>query len=280
MEVGRGDGFEHFTRSIFAQPEDLMAMFALYCDDSGTHSESPVAVAACFVAPVLQWEHFVKDWNAANERENFGVFHMGKFVAHQKQFALPEWQDEPKRDRTIKRLINIINTRRQHGFVAAVEKSAYDSEVPKHLRERFSLGNNHYTFVVRMCLGNVYQWRRKYGYKEPVQFVFDQMTKGSGEINAIFEHALEEGPEKALLHGISREVGWSFQSKSQVLPLQAADILAWESLHYMQRVFLPEIKEKSRKSYDAITETSTVRGYHNRESLRKLIEHLELAGVG
>jgi hypothetical protein len=97
----------------------------------------------------------------------------------------------------------------------------------------------------------------------------------SGEINAVFETALKEGYEKALLeHGICRD-GWSFQDKANVLPLQAADMLAWESLHYMQKTFLPAIKEEPRNSYRAFNYSSMDRGYHDRESLRALVTHIK-----
>jgi hypothetical protein len=250
-------------------------MFALYCDDSGTHQQSPFAVAACFVADVVQWEHFVKDWNEANEVEKFGTFHMAAFVAKQKQFALPEWQDEEKRDRTLKRLITIIKTRRRMGFFAVVEKSGYDAEVPPGMRERYKLGNSHYSFAVRMVMAQVLKWRRKYGYREPIQFVFDQMSKGKGEINAIFEKALNEGDEQALVHGISREAGWSFQSKSEVVPLQAADVLAWESLHDMRSVFLAGRGEARRKSFQALLEGPIYRGFHDAQTLRDWVRHVK-----
>jgi Protein of unknown function (DUF3800) len=249
-------------------------MFALYCDDSGTHAQSPIAVAACFVAPVVQWEQFAKDWQAANAAEGFGVFHMADFVAHQKQFALPEWQDEQKRNRTLKRLINIALTRRQMGFCAAVEKLAYDDEVPQALREKRKLGNNHYTFAVRMCMAKVLKWRMKYNHKGPIRFVFDRMSTGTGEINAVFEQALEEGDEKALAHGISKSTGWSFEDKAVTLPLQAADILAWETLRHMNKVYLPDVKEPMRKSYQSLTEISDP-GFHNRATLRAFVEHIK-----
>jgi hypothetical protein len=250
-----------------------MSMFTLYCDDSGTHAESPFAVAACFVAPILQWEHFAKDWKAADGAEGFGVFHMADFVARKKQFAAPEWQDDDKRKRTLKRLINIINTRRRMGFFAAVEKSGYDAQVPQAMRDRYRLGNNHYSFAVRMCMAKVLKWRMKYGYKEPIEFVFDQMSKGAGEINAIFEKALKEGDEAALIHGISRDAGWSFQSKTKVVPLQGADILAWEALYHMQKAFLARGKTE-RKSFQALIETAMDPGYHDCDTLRKWVAHV------
>jgi len=249
-------------------------MFTLYCDDSGTHAQSPIAVAACFVAPVLQWEHFVRDWKAANAAENFGVFHMADFVGKYEQFANPEWRDQQKRDRTLRRLVNIINTRRQYGFAAAVEKIALDEEMPRHFMEGYQLGKNHYTFAMRMCLGKVLKWRRKYGHTEPIQYIFDEMSKGKGEINAVFERVLSEGADQAQAFGINKG-GWSFQSKSAVLPLQAADILAWESYNYMQKVYLPEIKQPIRKSFLALTDRAFENAYHRRETLKALVRDLQ-----
>jgi hypothetical protein len=249
-------------------------MFAFYCDDSGTHTESPFAVAACFIAPILQWEHFERDWKAANDSEGFGVFHMADFVAKQEQFASPEWLDEAKRDRTLKRLINIINTRRQVGFYAVVEKAGYDAEVPPQMRGAHDLGNNHYSFAVRMCMAKVLKWRMKYGCKEPIKFVFDRMSKGTGEINAIFEQALKEGDEKALAHGISRNVGWSFENKSKFIPLQAADILAWGALYHMRRVVSARCEKARRKSFQALTERLTEGGYHDSDSMRRWVAYV------
>ena len=134
-------------------------MFTLYCDDSGTDAGSEVAVAGCYIASVEQWDKFRENWGRANDCEHFGVFHMADFVAKQEQFREPEWQDEKKRDRTIKRLINIIQTRAQFGIACAVVKSAYDEVVTPDLRKRHDklFGKNHYTFVVRHCIAQIAQ---------------------------------------------------------------------------------------------------------------------------
>jgi len=130
----------------------LLGMFTLYCDDSGTHSKSAVAVAACYVSTVEQWTECKRNWNEADDRENFGVFHMADFVAKQEQFAAPEWSDKTKRDRTIQALINLIRTRAQIGFAAVVEKSAYDDVVLESaLRHKFQ--DNHYAFCIRSLHG-------------------------------------------------------------------------------------------------------------------------------
>lgn len=168
---------------------------------------------------------------------------------------------------------NFIETTDGLILVEDVEKAGYDAEVPQGMREQFKLGNNHYSFAVRMSMAKVLKWRMKYNHTEPIHFAFDQLTKGRGEIDAIFNEALKEGDSRALAHGISREAGWSFQSKARVLPLQGADILAWESLYYMRKVYLGN--GKMRRSFQALLDGPVERGFHDGNTLRKLVAHVK-----
>ena len=161
-----------------AKPSDgstVMPMFSLYCDDSGTHPKSDISIAGCYIATVDQWKELERNWDETNAKENYGVFHMADFVANQE-----EWQDDGKRDRTIRALTRIINARARIGIAAAVIKSAYDEIIPGDLRER--LGQNHYTFVIRMCMSFIERWRQQNGHTEPIQYVFDRLSKGKGEM--------------------------------------------------------------------------------------------------
>jgi hypothetical protein len=256
-----------------------MAMFTLYCDDSGTHPKSDVAVAGCYVATIDQWTHFKRNWEELNERENFGVFHMADFVAKQAQFAAPDWQDQKKRDRTVKALISTIKTRSKIGFSAVVLKSAYDELIvgDPMLRERF--GDNHYAFAIRLCTALVDKWRQKYGYKEPVEYVFDRVSQGKGDINAMFE-TLVSGKQDALHRYGVYEDCWSFQDKAKVIQLQAADIWAYENYRYMIDVFMPfkvqGIKGKRpRQSYVALVASPVEVRYHVRHTLEELIRRVD-----
>lgn len=199
-------------------------MFTLYCDDSGTHPKSDVAVAGCYVSTVEQWGHFKRNWDDANKPEQFGVFHMADFVARQGQFSSPEWSDQAKRDRTIQALINIIiKTRAMMGFAAVVVKSAYDEVIVNgELRHKF--GDNHYAFAVRLCTALVNRWREKYKYRAPVQYVFDRLSKGKGDINAIFQILVKGGQDAMNRYGIYKDCR-SFQDKAQVVQLQGAEIV-------------------------------------------------------
>jgi len=69
-------------------------------DDSGTDSQSPIVVAACYVAKKTQWDEFVRNWDEARKEEGFDVFHMADFMAKPEYGKNPfcEW-DEAKKKR-------------------------------------------------------------------------------------------------------------------------------------------------------------------------------------
>lgn len=249
-------------------------MFTLYCDDSGTHKGSDIAVAGCYLATVEQWENFKRNWQEINDREHFGVFRMADFVAHKAQFAEPQWQDDAKRGRTIRALISTIKLRAQVGFSAAVVKSAFDEVITDDIREKF--GDNHYTLAVRLCIGLVNQWRNKYGYREPIQYVFDRLSEGKGDIDKMFSIYVK-GKDHALQQFGIYEDCWSFQDKAQVVQLQAADIWAYENFRYMRDCFMPtegldKLARVPRRSYMELRESPVQIRYHVRRTLKKLAD--------
>ena len=251
-----------------------MPRFTLYCDDSGTHADSDVAIAGCYIATVEQWECFRRNWDEINSSEKFGVFHMTDFVARKQQFSAPEWQDDRKRDRTIRKLINVITTRAAKGVAAAVVKSAYDEVVPADIRLR--LGENHYTFAIRMCVAFIEKWRQNHNHTEPMQYVFDRLSKGRGDIDNALSKAASGGQDAIRRYGIY-EQGWSFQSKTEVVQLQASDIWAYENYRYAVNRFFPpdEKKQPLRQSYRTLrTRIPSVVRYMRKESLMDLVHRM------
>jgi hypothetical protein len=252
-----------------ARPSDgstVMPMFSLYCDDSGTHPNSDIAIAGCYIATVDQWKELKRNWEETNAKENFGVFHMADFVAKKKQFALPEWQDDGKRDRTMRALIGTINARARIGIAAAV--------IPDDLRER--LGQNHYTFAIRMCMSFIERWRQQHGHTEPIQYVFDRLSKGKGDIEDALSIAASGGSDAVRRYGVYQG-GWSFENKADVIQLQAADIWAYENYRYASdRYFAPEAQRaKLRESYRVLrTKLHTEVRYNSRESLVELVRRI------
>ncbi|HTA60503.1 MAG TPA: hypothetical protein VK805_20285 [Candidatus Baltobacteraceae bacterium] len=196
-------------------------MFSAYFDDSGTHLESDVAIAACYIGTLDRWKCLSDDWDAAKNAEGFTVFGMADILGGKGEFR--GWK-EYKRDRLIRRLITNIRCRASIGISISVPKVAYDKTIQGKIRGRF--GKFHYTFAVRSCLTQIKGWRERHGITTPMQYVFDITSQGKGEIIEALEYHISTG--RASLSGLESG-GYSFQSKKGLPPLQAADILAHET---------------------------------------------------
>src|SRR5690349_14923735 len=101
---------KHLAASVFpgGWKDALFCMFTVYFDDSGTHPESNIAVAACYVGTCDQWTCLVRDWEAAQADEGFDVFGMADILNGAREFR--QWSED-KRDRVIRRLITIARVR-------------------------------------------------------------------------------------------------------------------------------------------------------------------------
>lgn len=222
--------------------DDFMAMMAVYFDDSGTHKESEIAVAACLVSDVQRWAKLEPLWK--DVLEGAGVlsqgFKMADFVAHKPPF---DGWSQIKRDQVLKNLISLINSCSLAGMITAVFKKDYDAVIQEPLLGK--LGRYHYTFCVNSCIAHLGRWLVL--HRQPMDYIFDRMTKGKHEIDSLFDSLLEYDVNEPF--GIAED-GWSYQSSRKIVQLQAADILAWEANKYM-REFHGTTKEP-RKSFQAL----------------------------
>jgi hypothetical protein len=207
----------------------------------------------------------------------FGVFHRADFEGNHDAFDSPVWKDAVKKERTLNRLIGIIQSTAEVGFTVAVMKEDYDKVIPENIRDKFHLGKNHYTFAFRTIIGSIMKWRREQGVTQPMNYVFDRMSEGKGEIMAQFEIPIRVGEQGMKDLGTSRDC-YSFADKAYVVPLQAADLCAWEAYRYMNTVVsIPPDKNKwpIRDSFRLLyrsPETSLKLVYHNKQSLANLVE--------
>lgn len=226
---------DHLIASIFApgsEKNGIMNFLTIFFDDSGTHPESSIAVAACYAASVEQWKEFERNWNDAKSEIGFNKFHMADFAAGYGEFA--DWSDS-KRRKVLTRLCGIINARAEVGYAIAVPKRIYDSVIQAPLRD--FCGQFHYTFAVRHCASKLANWRKSSHKKHSMKYIFDRMgtSQGKGEIIRVMDAAIIRSQKESDVTGVPPLTGYSFEDKDSILPLQAADILAWTVLQQMHK---------------------------------------------
>ena len=209
-----------------------MALLTAYIDDSGTDGNSTTAVAAGFLTDVGKWGQFESEWRFALQRHGIEErgFHMADFNANPKRGVFAGWDDN-RGNELLKQLYEAINKHCLIGFSAAVRKSDYDRLVTGRLRD---LLGGYYVFVSSVCIWQITRWRHDCGIplQEPVKYVFARGTEGNNEVHNMLVELRKKWPRVSREHGI---VGVpSFESTKTTLPLQAADILAWESTRHLR----------------------------------------------
>lgn len=201
-------------------------MLQLCFDDSAS---TDWAAAACYVSSVRQWSAFNRGLQRLRDAEGFVDFHMTDLAAGGGEFR--EWAHS-KQKRVYKAMATLIRDHIQHGFAIAFQKSEYDASIPEYIKN--DLGRQHYPVGIDFLIGKVVEWRLKHAGGSGVQYIFDRTTKGKGiraEIQRIEEN-IRKIPGEIERFGLTND-GFSEQSKSAFLPLQAADVLAWQWCHFM-----------------------------------------------
>lgn len=199
-------------------------MANLYFDESGTHQGSRLMTVAGYWLEEPQSDRFSRDW--AKQLAKFGLTH-----AHMTDCALGfgEYRNLTLQQRidTGKRLIENIKRRSRFGFTVTINPNEY-AEVVGSIP--------HAPTCYTHCLMTLFHGVTK----------FADANKYDGKINYFFEAGHESQKEADLylsaipLHGedwvrATRYGKHGFLDKKEALPLQAADMLAWQTRHYFER---------------------------------------------
>lgn len=132
--------------------------YEVYFDDSGTHAESSLAVAPCYVSSKTQWKEFNRNRTDVLKDKGFEYFHTADFMLDPKQGRKPfcDWPCE-KRQRVYRKLASIIRQRTRCEFAVCVPKDVYDKHASDEMNRNYA--KDHYAFAVKCCLGLIWRWR-------------------------------------------------------------------------------------------------------------------------
>lgn len=212
-----------------------LLMLTAYIDDSGTDAKGPFCVLAGYISDVERWKAFSDAWD--------DELHAPPKIAHFKMSEAnnrrgPFWNwDEEARDRKVARLARIANNHAIGAIASIVSHKVYRGQAKGFLPK--TIDNPYWLCFQKVVLETI----RIYGNEG-----------GGGKINFVFD-AQGEGYERRALQILE---GWrdlftstayepfigsiTFASDLDVLPLQAADLLAWHVRRRGDRVIqkLPE----------------------------------------
>ena len=203
---------ERLTRKLF--------MLTAFFDDSGTDGNGPFCVLAGYISDVERWKAFSDAWDKELRTEpKIEQFKMSQ--AHSKRGPFWGW-DNDARERKVIRLAEIVNQHAIAGIASIVSNKAYQEEAKGCLPD--TIDHPYWLCFQQIIMETLRVHGDELGGGK-INFVFDSQGQGyerrGALIHAGWREIFEATPYANLLGSIT------FADDRDVLPLQAADLLAW-----------------------------------------------------
>jgi hypothetical protein len=192
-------------------------MMQAYFDESGTHRGAPVTCVAGYLFTADQCLRFETEWKQALDDYAIPHFHMADCANGGKFFR--GWPIS-RRDELERRLIGIIKRRATIGVVASVRPEDHANFSTPELVGR----GGSYVLCLLWCVAGVAAWVAKHGYSGKIAYFFES----GHQLASRADQAMQWLSKRPVLRDGSRYRAHSFVSKELSLPVQAADILAWQ----------------------------------------------------
>ena len=199
----------------------------VYMDESGTHDDAAVMVIGGYIFEEDEADRFAQEWSAA-------LTEYGLPYAHQTDCAtgngVYKGMNVEKRIEIQTRLIKLIRSCSLHSFCVVSDpvwlRSELDSDgIPALAR------TSNYEMLVIICLTIINEWVGSKKYQGLVSYFLEAGHRNQREVNRVFELVAREDMLKAEM----RYASHCFADKFEAVPLQAADMVAWQAYHYWSR---------------------------------------------
>lgn len=237
----------------------------VYIDDSGSHAGSPVLCLAGYVFGCDEAKTLSRRWSEVLDAYHLPFFHMVD-CAHG---AEPFGKLSPEQRIAVeKEMIALIREHSEYGFAVSVAERDYEAVIPSALKVHIGSA---YSFCVRQCLTLVKDWLNSSGFKGDVAYYFEaghaRQCEALSILNAMFNECRLVDHYQHTAH--------TFADKRKFLPLQAADILAWQwHTEKKHKIF----RQPTRKDLKALLRPQDKVLDYTRERLGGLVSHLAASG--
>lgn len=192
----------------------FMVMLEAYFDESGTHDRSNVTAIAGYILPSRQAVQMDKSWRSLVEKFNVPFLHMKDLAPGGKPF---DHLTAEQRADLVTRAMNLIRKHTSQGFAVVVCPNRFD-------RSHGDLPDP-YSFCAQACFLAVKAWMDQRKITGGANLFFEKGHKDSAKAIEVLEKTNELG-------GLCPS--YTFARKSEVVLLQAADLLAWHTTKFIK----------------------------------------------
>lgn len=194
-----------------------MTEYVAYFDDSGHPDDQGFVIAAGFISTKAQWLLFEQEWREIIDRHEIED-HNGNPVFHRKYFEASHKRTRPEKVAVLFKLAHLIKARAQFYISKIVDMAAYRSVNDIYAFEQ-NVGAP-FALVGRSAIVATNKWKESGPGRENLRVVFEDGTKHKGDFMDAMARDLLPCPR--------------FASPLDEVPLQAADLLAWDLLYFVK----------------------------------------------
>ena len=203
-------------RLALADRNGQVAVLGVYMDKFGIHDDLPVVTVGAYFGRTRAWRSFTKEWNAT--KEPIKIFHAADCANFEGEFK--GWKKED-RDAFVANLLPVLTRHPIVGLAIGINLRDFEAAM-KSRPDLLEVFGNPYTACFRWSARMIADTIEKIGLNEAIAFIHEN-NSFEGEARDAFSF-VEQGR-----HLESGPMSLTFGSKQDFVPLQAADILAYES---------------------------------------------------
>jgi hypothetical protein len=274
MRAAEYSAFEHLRQTLFWRDGDMIVPLAAYFDASGTKAEQQVWAIGGWIAELDQWSRFCGRWREMIKSAPFRpevkpekrIFHSAELES---QVGIYEGWTKTEKQNFQNEAFTIIEDLQLFPISTAVVKADWDALNIRLPRLKQDHQGNYFVHAFHATMKNVQEWLRDQRVEASVNYVFEAGDLGQPEIERALHRAWEDPEDRTFLH----MSGWTMTGK-HVLPLQAADIWAYESYKHMINRVIGDRTRNVRYPYQRLYHNvhEKYQTYWDRESLTAMIK--------
>jgi hypothetical protein len=258
VPIGPAQLVYEISRMVLGEADGHVIVIKVAMDESEVDENTPVITVAAYVARPKLWRDWTERWNVA--KRPIKVFHAADCANSHGEFE--GWMAE-RRDPFVTRLLDVMEASDIPGVVIGLHKIEFLEAIQGREDLRAIFGTP-YTACFHWVTQTIINIANELGSLDRIGFVH--------ECNDYQHEALDSfGWIKRNGNPAARAIGIQFLGKEDYVPLQAADMLAYESNKRIRDPSRPE-----RRPWQRLNPGGRIIAMHyGRENMPELIERLE-----
>jgi hypothetical protein len=256
--MGNSQLVYEMSRMALCERDGDVVVIKVAMDESGVHDDSPVLTVGAYVARPKQWQEWTKRWNVAKRPiKVFRAVDCANFVGEFKGWTAD------RRDPLVIHLLDVLRESDLPGCVIGIQMDEFRKAIAGRA-DLLAIFGEPYAACFHWVAQTIINVAIEIGSEERIAFVHESNDYRQEALEAFAWIKRNGNPGR-------RIIGLQFADKQDYVPLQAADVLAYEG---NKRIRDPERPE--RRPWQALNPDRRIIAQHyGRNNMGQLIDRLE-----